>query len=92
MFTHGAKSKTCCAQGETGMEATLAQGLEMYDLQNAQIYSEVATDTHCLLAWSADTILLAFRGTATKVNILADLQVRSSPTPKFPLNSKYLPD
>ncbi len=60
----------------TGVEATLSRGLAMYDLKEAQIHSEMATDTHCLLAWSADTILLAFRGTATKANVLADLQVR----------------
>ena len=62
-------------QGETGIEATLGRGLAMYDLKEAQIHSETETDTHCLLAWSCDTILLAFRGTATKVNVLADLKV-----------------
>ena len=67
---------TSVAQGSPGVEATLARGLAMYDLKEAQIHSETGTDTHCLLAWSADTILLAFRGTATKANVLADLQVR----------------
>ena len=62
-------------QGEPGIEATLGRGLAMYDLKEAQIHSETETDTHCLLAWSCDTVLLAFRGTATKVNVLADLKV-----------------
>ncbi len=47
----------------------------MYGLNDAQLHSETASDTHVLVAWSADTILLAFRGTVTKANVLADFQV-----------------
>ena len=47
----------------------------MYGLTDVQIHSETATDAHVLIAWRAHTILLAFRGTVTKTNVLADLQV-----------------
>ena len=56
----------------------MAEGLAMYDLKEVQIHAEQATDTHVLVAWSADTILIAFRGTVTKANVLADLQVSAS--------------
>ena len=56
----------------------MAEGLAMYDLNDVQVHAEQATDTHVLVAWNADTMLIAFRGTVTKANVLADLKVRAS--------------
>ena len=38
-------------QGATSVEASLDEGLAMYDLKEAQIHTEPATDTQVLLAW-----------------------------------------
>ena len=39
--------------------------------------SEWLQDTKLLVAWSEDTIVIAFRGTSSMANALADLQVGS---------------
>ena len=40
-----------------------------------QAFWERKHDTHALLAWGGDRIVLVFRGTASFANVLADLSV-----------------
>ena len=40
-----------------------------------QAFWERKHDTHALLAWGGDRIVLVFRGTASFANVLADLAV-----------------
>lgn len=60
-----------------GLQVTglsLETAMELYKLQHSELFWEKALDTKLLLAWSQDTIMLAFRGTASMANALADLQ------------------
>ena len=49
----------------------------LYGLTDFELLWERAMDTKCLMAWNAKTHVgvLAFRGTASMANVLADLQV-----------------
>ena len=46
-------------------------------LTNFQLFWEKSLDTKLILAWSRSTVVLAFRGTASMANVLADIQVRT---------------
>ena len=48
----------------------------LYGLEHSEVFWEKALDTKLLLAWNARTIVVAFRGTASVANALADLQAR----------------
>ncbi len=50
----------------------------LFDLTDFELIWERAMDTKCLVAWNSKThvAVLAFRGTASMANVLADLQVR----------------
>ena len=63
-------------QGSVDVEVSLQTALAMYGLPEARILCEESTDTRCLVAWSHDIIVVAFRGTASAVNVKADLQAR----------------
>ena len=49
----------------------------MYGLTDSELFSELKRDTRCLIGWNNNTIVLAFRGTASMTNALSDLQVMS---------------
>ena len=51
----------------------------LYGFTDFELMWEKAMDTKCLMAWNAKTRVgvLAFRGTASMANVLADLQVRT---------------
>lgn len=51
--------------------------LQLYDLDSFELLWERREDTKVLLAWNADRMVMSFRGTASFVNVLADLQVRT---------------
>lgn len=53
----------------------LEDAMGMYGLTDFELLWERASDTKALLAWGADTLVLAFRGTASMTNWMADLQV-----------------
>ena len=55
---------------------SLETAMAQYDLKHSELFWEKALDTKLLLAWNSRTIVLAFRGTATLANALADLQAR----------------
>lgn len=54
---------------------SLETALGLYGLEHSELFWEKALDTKLLLAWNRDTIVIAFRGTASLANALADLQV-----------------
>ncbi|KAL4431080.1 hypothetical protein ABPG75_006336 [Micractinium tetrahymenae] len=53
----------------------LEAAMQMYRLQHSELLWERANDVKCIVAWSDDTVVVAFRGTASLANVKADLQV-----------------
>lgn len=49
--------------------------MKLYDLEHYELLWEQAEDTKCLVGWSRTRVVVAFRGTASLSNVLADLQV-----------------
>ena len=54
---------------------TLATAMGLYGLTQSKLFTELQTDTRCLLTWNATKIVITFRGTASMKNAKADLQV-----------------
>ena len=50
--------------------------LGLYNLDHFELLWAPAEDTKCIMAWNRTVIVLAFRGTASLHNVLADLQVK----------------
>ena len=44
-------------------------------LTNFELFWEKSLDTKMILAWSKNIVVLAFRGTASMANVVADIQV-----------------
>lgn len=61
---------------------TLESALSLYNMTESQSFWEIEQDTRCLIGWGSSTVVVAFRGTASMKNALADLQV-----PYCPLNT-----
>ena len=57
---------------------TLDTALSLYNMTECQSFWETEQDTRCLIGWGSSTVVVAFRGTASMKNALADLQVRFS--------------
>ena len=55
---------------------TLKTAMSLYQLTESESFWEVKQDTRCLVSWGSDHVVVAFRGTASVKNALADLQVR----------------
>ena len=53
----------------------LDTAMSLYNLEHSELYWEKAQDTKLLITWNHDTIVIAFRGTSSMANALADLQV-----------------
>ena len=49
--------------------------MSLYKLTESQSFWEIEQDTRCLVGWGSNTVVVAFRGTASMKNALADLQV-----------------
>ena len=49
--------------------------MSLYGLRKFELMWERALDSKALIAWNDDTVVLAFRGTASLANLWADLQV-----------------
>ena len=62
--------------------------MSLYGLEESELFWEKKHDTKLLLAWNRNTFVVAFRGTASLANALADIQVLTCcPTPaSIPLN------
>ena len=70
-------------QGRSKLQLSQKTAMQLYDLKHLRLVRESRLDTKCLLAWNSDTLVLAFRGTASKVNAMADMKV-SSPLAGMP--------
>ena len=55
---------------------TLETAMGLYGLTESESFWEVKQDTRCLVSWGGTRVVVAFRGTASMKNALADLQVR----------------
>ena len=55
---------------------TPEQGMGMLGLEQVQLFWERSLDTKVLIGWSADTVVISVRGTASLRNAIADIQVR----------------
>ena len=55
---------------------TLETAMSLYGLTESESFWEVKQDTRCLVSWGGTRVVVAFRGTASMKNALADLQVR----------------
>ena len=53
--------------------------MSMYSLSSCKLFWDAALDTKALLAWSEDTAVLAFRGTASLTNACSNLKVMTWP-------------
>ncbi len=51
--------------------------MSLYGLEESELFWEKKLDTKLLLAWNRNTFVVAFRGTASLANALADVQVPS---------------
>ena len=49
--------------------------MSLYGLRKFELLWERKLDSKALIAWNDDTVVLAFRGTASLANLWADLQV-----------------
>ena len=56
---------------------TLDTALALYNMSNSKPFYEHAQGTCCLVGWGNNTVVVAFRGTASGKNVVADLQVAS---------------
>ena len=54
---------------------SIRRAMYLYDLTGSELFCELKRDTRCLMGWNDNTIVLAFRGTASMTNALSDLQV-----------------
>lgn len=54
---------------------TLETAMSLYGLTHSESLCEVKQDTRCLVSWGGSHVVVAFRGTASMRNALADLQV-----------------
>lgn len=54
---------------------TLECALGLYSMSDSESFWEVDQDTRCLIGWGNNTVVVAFRGTASMRNALADMQV-----------------
>ena len=57
---------------------TIEAAMQLYNLTSFELLWERERDTKALMAWNDDTVVLAFRGTASLRNVIADIQARSS--------------
>ena len=64
----------------------LHTALGLYNLTDSELFWELQLDTRCLVGWSEQQIVVAFRGTASMKNAWSDLQVVApcaAPTPSL---------
>lgn len=54
---------------------TPEKALKLFDLENFDVVWEEKTNAKAVIGWKDDTIVIAFRGTATVANVVADLQL-----------------
>ena len=57
---------------------SIEDAMQLYGLTSFELLWERERDTKALMAWNEDTLVLAFRGTASLRNVIADIQARSA--------------
>ncbi|KAK9817768.1 hypothetical protein WJX72_001918 [[Myrmecia] bisecta] len=67
-----------------GRNLELTLGMALYQLEHSEVVWERRGDTNVLIAWGPDNIVIAFRGTASLANLLADLKVWRANHPAVP--------
>ena len=75
------KSSCSCVAWElqgsvADVDVRLGSALDLFGLEALQVFREPGQDTKVLVGWGADTVVVAFRGTASFANVLNDIQVR----------------
>ena len=68
----------CALQGRKVLTLSEERAMQLYGLKHLRLVREPKLDTKCLMAWNEDTLVLAFRGTASKINAISDMKVGSS--------------
>lgn len=58
---------------------TLEGGMRLYGLQHFELMHERVLDTKALMAWSDNTVVLSFRGTASFKNVMAGVLLHAPP-------------
>ena len=69
-------SESILQGSKADVEVRLGSALDLFGLKALQVFREAGQDTKVLVGWGADTIVVAFRGTASFANVLNDIQVR----------------
>ncbi len=59
-------------------QLSIEDAMQLYGLTSFELLWERERDTKALMAWNEDTLVLAFRGTASLRNVIADIQARSA--------------
>ena len=73
----------------SGLDFDIKTAMDLFGLEHVKVIREPADDTKVLVGWSADTVVLAFRGTNSFTNAKRDAQVGlilglPPPTPQIP--------
>ena len=66
---------------EAKVDVGLGGALALFGLKAVEIFREPGQDMKVLVGWGGDTIVVAFRGTASFSNVLNDIQVPAEPVP-----------
>lgn len=53
----------------------MREGMSLYGLRDAQLFIEQSCDTKMIMAWNPTTIVMSFRGTASRTAAFYDMQV-----------------
>ena len=69
------RRRSAAMRSPEAVREALEAGMSMYGLSSCKLFWHAALDTKALLAWSQDTAVLAFRGTASLTNACSDLKV-----------------
>ena len=62
---------------EAKVDVGLGGALEVFGLRDVEVFREAGQDMKVLVGWGGDTIVVAFRGTASFANVLNDIQARA---------------
>lgn len=62
-------------ENKTEAAYSVDTALSLYDLHSFEMLWEESMDTKCLIGYNDDTVVIAFRGTASMANVYSDLKV-----------------
>ncbi|KAL4431079.1 hypothetical protein ABPG75_006335 [Micractinium tetrahymenae] len=82
----GADGSGASAGGGSGGGSEQEQvdaALALWDLEHFELFWERSLDTKAVVGWSEDTVVIAFRGTASFNNVRSDLQVWRARWPTY---------